>query len=316
MFLTAIRMGKMKSPSGRDFSRMPESLNGTGIPERIDLHMHTTVSDGSDTPQEILEKAIRFGLQMFSVTDHDAIDGAVKIARLIADRKESIFFIKGIEFSCKDSQGKYHILGYRYDETAEELLNIVKKAHDLRLSKVYDRLEFIKKEFGFTFRDEDMKALFLNSNPGKPHIAKMMIRYGYASSIPDAMKNYLNKKKFSHQNLTPEEAINAIRRSGGIPVLAHPAYGDGGQLITGSEMDARVRRLISFGLMGLECYYSGFTPKLMGEMLALADRYDLFATAGSDYHGTTKLVGFGETNLPLVSEGSPRVRSFIETVRQ
>lgn len=283
------------------------------IPGRIDLHMHTTVSDGSDTPREILDKVVRSGIGMFSVTDHDAIEGAVAISRILAEGSYPILFLKGIEFSCKDSMGKYHVLGYCYDETAEELRHVVQKAHDLRISKVNDRLEFLKEVFGFTFREEDIRELFRNSNPGKPHIAKLMIRYGYASSIKDAMENYLNRKKFATQYLTPDEAIEAILAGGGIPVLAHPVYGDGGQLIQDQEMDARIKRLVSFGLKGIECYYSGFSPKMTGEMLELADKYDLLATAGSDYHGTAKLVSLGETGLPSVSEGSGRVRQFLET---
>ena len=140
----------------------------------------------------------------------------------------------------------------------------------------------------------------------------MMIEYGYAVSIKDAMENYLNKKKFGEEYITPEEAITAINESDGVPVLAHPFYGDGSQLILGDDMDKRLRRLISFGIKGVECYYSGFTSKLVGQMLEFADKYDLYVSAGSDYHGTNKLVKLGDTNLADASKAHCRLIKFVE----
>ena len=280
--------------------------------ETIDLHMHTSVSDGTDTPQEILDKVVAAGIELFSVTDHDDIQGAVEISRMQPIQDADVLFIKGAEFSCRDEDGKYHILGYQYDETSPELLAIIRKAHDIRIQKVQQRLEFLKEEFGFTFKDEDIEKLFHNSNPGKPHIAKLMIQYGYASDIPGAMKNYLNKKKFKSMSIDPGDAIRAILAADGIPVLAHPSYGDGSQIIVGAMMNLRLKKLVSYGLQGVECYYSGFTDKLIHEMLGFAEQYDLYVTAGSDYHGENKMVPLGETNLTGVSEGSARVRRFID----
>jgi len=282
------------------------------IPEYIDLHIHTTVSDGTDTPEEIINKVRAAGIDMFSITDHDAIDGAVEVSKITAKDDYTPVFIKGIEFSCRDSFGKYHILGYDYDETKAEFTDVVKWSHEMRISKVKARIEFLKSEFGFSFSKDDIQKLFQNSNPGKPHIAKMMIKYGYASSVKEAFNNYLNRKKFPNEYLTPEKAIRAVIGGNGIPVLAHPAYGDGSQLIIGEDMDKRLKRLKEFGLQGIECYYSAFTPKLVQEMLDFADKYDFLVTAGSDYHGLNKLVMLGDTNLKKVSEGSRRLRDFLE----
>ena len=279
--------------------------------ETIDLHMHTTVSDGTDSPAEILDRVIDAGIDLFSITDHDDIKGAVEVSTMPAVQNGEILFIKGVEFSCKDEDGKYHILGYQYDETCPAILDVIQEAHELRIRKVGQRIEFLKEEFGFTFRDEDIEKLYHLNNPGKPHIAKLMIQYGYANDITQAMKDYLNKKKFRSGNIRPEQAVRAVLDAGGIPVLAHPSYGDGSQVIVGDMMDQRLKKLIGFGLQGVECYYSGFTEKLINEMLGFADQYDLYVTAGSDYHGETKLVRLKETNLDSVSDGSPRLIKFI-----
>lgn len=277
----------------------------------LDLHMHTTVSDGTDTPQNIVSCVRDAGIDLFSVTDHDDIQGAVEVSGMPAILNGEILFIKGVEFSCKDEDGKYHILGYQYDETSSEILDVVHEAHEIRIRKVSQRIEFLKEEFGMTFDDKDIEQIYHNSNPGKPHIAKLMMKYGYAQSIPEAMKNYLNKKKFRGGNIRPEQAIRAILGAGGIPVLAHPSYGDGSQIIVGELMNQRLQKLIGFGLQGVECYYSGFSEKLTNEMLGFAEKYDLYVSAGSDYHGENKLVRLGETNLSDYPEWSPRLEQFL-----
>ena len=258
----------------------------------IDLHMHTTVSDGTDTPEEILARVREAGIDLFSISDHDAIKGGQSLIPLL--REGDPQFIPGIEFSCKDEQGQYHILGYGYDPEDEAIRAVVDLGHSYRMKKVRARLEFLKTQFGFTFPTEELMALVSLSNPGKPHIGNLMVKYGYAK--------------------TKEEAIRGILQSGGIPVLAHPSYGNGSQLILGEDMDRRIRRLMDFGLQGLEGFYSGFTARLRGEILSFAERYDLYVTAGSDYHGTNKLVELGDTGLSEVSEWPEGLRRFLRDV--
>ena len=279
--------------------------------------MHTTASDGTDTPAEILDHVREQGLELFAVTDHDGIAGVEEIRKIREEdpeKSKGLLFLNGIEFSCRDDEGKYHILGYGYDENAKVMIDTVSIAHENRLKKVEERLKFLKEDFGFTFAEEDIRALYRNHNPGKPHIANLMIKYGYAQSIEQAMKEFLNKKKFPNVYIRPDVAIQTILESDGIPVLAHPSYGDGDQLIVGDEMDQRLSRLVGFGLRGVEAYYSGFTPKLCSQMLQFADQYDLFVTAGSDYHGKNKLIEIGETTLDSVSEGSEKLHAFLEYV--
>ncbi len=266
------------------------------FPKKIDLHMHGVFSDGTDTPAELLRHIKETGITLFALTDHDTAAGCAEVRRLL--RYGDPDFLSGVEFSCKDGQGQYHILGYGFDEDAPAMREIFEKGHGYRVSKLRRRLDFLKETFGFSFSDEDVASLYAENNPGKPHIAKLMVRYGYAESISDAICRYINQFHTKSEYILPEEAISAILASGGIPVLAHPSFGRGDEIILGEQMEGRLRRLIGFGLQGVEAFYSGFSAKLQNEMLGFADRYGLYVTAGSDYHGTNKLVRLGDTNLP------------------
>jgi predicted metal-dependent phosphoesterase TrpH len=141
-----------------------------------------------------------------------------------------------------------------------------------------------------------------------------MVKYGYAKTKEAAIKDYLNKLRVASQSVRPEEAISGILESGGIPVLAHPSFGDGDQLIIGEEMEKRLLRLIGLGIRGVEAFYSGFSPKLRNEMLSLADRYDLYVTAGSDYHGRNKLVELGDTGMDADESVPAGMKRFLEAI--
>lgn len=280
--------------------------------EKIDLHMHTTISDGTDTPLEIIHAVRSAGMDLFSVTDHDAISACGTIRQTLADGDPR--FISGIEFSCRDEYGKYHILGYGYDSEAGAIRSIVERGHNMRIEKTGTRLEKLRNAFGISFSEEDVRWLYANHNPGKPHIAKLMKKLGYVDSISDAFDKYLNHLGVPAVYIRPEEAIKAIRESGGIAVLAHPFYGSGDELILGEDMDARLRYLIPFGLQGVEAYYSGFARKLREEMLSFAEKYGLYVTAGSDYHGTNKTVRLGNTGLQDVEETAEGLQRFLADV--
>ena len=281
-------------------------------PKKIDLHIHSTVSDGTDTPAEILAFVKEAGIELFALADHDAIKGCRLVQECLTEGDPQ--FVTGAEFSCRDEDGQYHILGYRYDPEAAPVQGLVDRAHGIRMNKVRARLEMLESEFGFTFPEEEIKKLLARDNPGKPHIANLMAKYGYAPSKDVAMKEYLNKLRVRKGYIRPEEAISAILASGGIPVLAHPSYGNGDHHILGEDMDRRLRTLKEFGLRGVEAFYSGFTARLIRDMLAFADRYDLLVTAGSDYHGRNKLVGLGETNLEPGTEYPERLCCFLDEI--
>lgn len=277
---------------------------------KIDLHMHTVISDGTDTPEELIKAVKATGLSIFAVTDHDAIRAAEIVPPLLAG--QDLRFLPGVEFSCKDEEGKYHILGYGYDPESRAIRAVVDHGHALRMKKVVARLEFLKTTFGFSFPPEEIDRLLLQNNPGKPHIGNLMVRYGYAKTKEEAIERYINQVHFKSEYVRPEEAIEGILSGGGIPVLAHPFYGSGSELILGEEMENRLLKLMGYGLQGIEAFYSGFTEKLRNAALSLAQKHRLYVTAGSDYHGTNKLVMLGDTGLDADSEYPEELLRFLE----
>ena len=162
--------------------------------------------------------------------------------------------------------------------------------------------------------EEDVRKLQALENPGKPHIGNLMVRYGYAPSKDVAIREYLNQAHFPNEYVRPEQAIQGILKSGGIPVLAHPAFGSGDELILGDQMDRRLNRLLEFGLQGVEAFYSSFTPKLENEMISFAEKYNLYVTAGSDYHGKNKMIALGETNLDKAESIPDGMKRFLSVI--
>lgn len=280
--------------------------------KKIDLHMHSTVSDGTDRPAELLRKVREAGIGVFSLTDHDAIKGCMEILNLLQNGDPA--FIPGAEFSCRDELGKYHILGYGYNGKAGAMPEFIDSSHNIRMRKLAARLDYLKTQLGIEFPEQEREDLFSLDNPGKPHIANLMVRYGFAESKEKAFNDVLNQLPVLVSFIRPEQAIEAILAGGGIPVLAHPSYGDGDQLILGEDMEQRIRRLMDFGLRGLEAFYSGFTPPLVTEILGYADRYDLYVTAGSDYHGSNKMIVLGDTGLEENETRTTRLESFLKEV--
>lgn len=260
-----------------------------------DLHLHSNVSDGSDSPLELLEKVRRSDVDIFALTDHDAYQGCGKILAHI--KKDDPLFLGGIELSCRDAYGKYHIIGYCYNVNRPAIREAAAVTHRARREKALNRLRFLEEEYAFSFTEEEKNELLQNENPGKPHFVSLLLKKGYVADKEAGfalMDGYHGRER----RLTPEEAIDAILRSDGIPVLAHGILEDGSGLLTEEALSARVARLKDFGLMGLECYYSSFTKEQTALMLSMAERYNLLVTAGSDYHGKNKTVALGESGDP------------------
>ena len=282
--------------------------------DRIDLHMHTSVSDGTDAPEEIVERVRAAGLDIFSVTDHDSFSACVEIGGELKSGDPA--FVFGVEFSCEDEDGLCHILGYGYDANAPSIIEAVATGHDLRISKLSGRLKFMEDEFGFTFSEDDRSALYRMNNPGKPHLGNLLVKYGYAATKSEAIKDFVNKCGDKEAHLSPEYAVEAIIKAGGIPVIAHPSLGGGNALITGERMEKRIKKLVGYGLKGLEAFYSGFDKELMEETLSFARKYDLYVTAGSDYHGANKTVELGQTNAPKAADYPEGLKRFLKDVKK
>ena len=263
--------------------------------EKPDLHMHSVYSDGTDTPRTLLRCVRRAGLDLFALTDHDTAEGCAAVRALL--REGDPAFIGGVEFSCKDGRGKYHMLGYGFDGSKPAIREAVAFSHHSRILKMQNRFGYLKEKYGFTFTDEERAELLALKNPGRPHFVAMMLKKGYVRTKDEGFEAFEGYHG-SEPSLSPEEAIDAILRSGGIPVLAHGILADGAKKLTEEEIAARVERFRAAGLMGLECYYATFTPRQKEIMLDLADRFGLLITAGSDYHGGNKQVALGQTNDP------------------
>ena len=263
---------------------------------KVDLHIHTSVSDGTVSPEHLPALVRAAGIGIFSVTDHDA----VKCSRIIPGmlQENDPVFIPGVEFSCQDAAGKYHILGYAYNPDAPAIQETVALGHRFRLEKLNARIACLKQTFGFDFPEEELTRLLALDNPGKPHLGNLMVMLGYAESKEEAIRKWIDRAAPSeHFHLLPQTAIQSILDSGGIPVLAHPCFGSGNELVLDDALERRVRHLLDLGLRGLECFYSRFSAAQRAQTLGLAECFQLYVTAGSDYHGRNKPVELGDTGL-------------------
>ena len=272
-----------------------------------DLHIHSVYSDGTDTPASLLRSVRAAGLDIFALTDHDTAEGCAAVRALLAPGDAA--FVEGVEFSCRDEQGKYHVLGYGFDAEKPSLREATDFAHHIRILKMQNRFAYLSERYGFTFTEEERAQLLALKNPGKPHFAAMLLKKGYVKTKMEGFEVFSGYRD-TEPLLTPEDAIDAILRAGGIPVLAHGILADGSQNLSREEVADRVSRLRAAGLMGLECYYWSFTDRQRSIMLTLADRHGLLVTAGSDYHGTNKPVRLGQTG----GADPARLRGFYEAI--
>ncbi len=263
----------------------------------VDLHMHSTASDGKDTPIVLWGKIKRLGIRCFSLTDHDTVDGAREMEKMVAgDGGTDTVFIRGIEFSCRTSVGKCHILGYAYDWNSDAFRNILRKGEELRRRKLEQRLDYLRKEFGFEFSGADVEKLRQMKSVGKPHLAELMVKCGYADSSGDAVKNYINSCPTLDSRIQADEVIRALRASGGISVWAHPYGGVGEPDFSGERFNAQLACLAEAGIQGLECYYSRYTGNQISQLTTTAGEKGLFISGGSDYHGRGEIPALGTLN--------------------
>ena len=258
----------------------------------VDLHCHSTASDGTLPPAEVVRLAQQSGLSGLALTDHDSI-GGVEAAAAEAQRI-GIDFLTGIEISCEyPAPGTMHILGYGVDPTSETLRDLTRRlleGRDNRNPRIIEKLNELGVSITMREVEEEAKATAADSKKpiGRPHIAAVLLRKGYVSSIKQAFDKYLAQggaAYFDKERLTMREAMDLIRQSGGMPVLAHPV-----QLRTGNdaELERVVKDLVDLGLVGLEVIHSDHDAALVEKYTRLADRYKLLKTGGSDFHGTNK----------------------------
>ena len=222
--------------------------------------------------------------------------------------------ISGIVFSDAAIPGAYDANGY--DPDAQSINEIAAMGHSIRFEKLRLRIDRLKEIYDIVFPKDEVDALYKLENPGKPHIGELLVRHGYSSTVSEAISNYINKLGVKSMHFAPQTAIDMITASGGVPVLAHPFYGDGEQLILNDEMEQRIARLRDMGLRGVEAFYSGFAPRQTKSLIEMAERYGLYVTAGSDYHGSRKLVTLGDTNLDDVSDAPDALIKFLSDIAE
>ena len=251
---------------------------------RIDLHMHTTASDGTDTPGELARKVAAAGLELFSVTDHDTVDGALEMEQLVP---AGIRYIRGVEFSCADPAGKCHILGYGYDPDHPAFRAALEEGRQLRLRKMHLRVEQLHRDFGLVLTKQEEDWLWSRRSPGKPHLGRILRDRGMADSIDRAIRTYL-KDIPGRDRIEARTAVEAIRASGGFPVWAHPLGGEGEKRLSPEQFEVLLAALTGYGILGLECRYSRYSAREAEFLTRRAQALGLCVTGGSDYHGSSK----------------------------
>lgn len=265
---------------------------------RIDLHLHTTHSDGSFSTAEVMAFAKQAGLTALAITDHDIVDG---IPEATAIGKElGIEVVPGVEISSRLGESELHILGYFLnwtDPLLAQRLSTLRDSRHLRNPKIVQRLN----ELGIPITYEEVRALAGTESVGRPHIARLLMEKKFVTSAKEAFDRYLanGRPAFVDRDLpAPADAVQWIREAGGVPVLAHPTW-----VRTSAEgLRVLVRELKAAGLGGVEVHYSTHTPSQTTEYLDLAKQCDLLVTGGSDFHGVTKPdieVGIGRGQLKV-----------------
>lgn len=251
---------------------------------RYDLHIHTAASDGSDSPAQLAERVLAAGLELFSVTDHDTIEGALAMEALIPG---GVGYIRGVEFSCISPGGKCHILGYGYDPAHPKFRAALEEGAQLRREKLERRIVHLRERFGIVLTEEELQWLRSLKSPGKPHLGKLLLERGLAPDRNTAIRHYLSGVP-GRDRIDSKTAIDAIRASGGIAVWAHPLGGEGEKRLPEEKLEALLTVLLSEGIQGLECRYSRYSPAESELLLGHARARGLIVTGGSDYHGVNK----------------------------
>ena len=251
---------------------------------KVDLHIHTTASDGADTPRELAIKIAAAGLKLFAVTDHDTVDGALEMEKFVPD---GVKYIRGVEFSCVSPGGKCHILGYDYDPDHPAFRAALAEGRQLRMEKLDRRLEQLKTDHGIVLTDLERTWLLSRNSPGKPHLGRIIRDRGLAGDLDSAIRGFIRDVP-GRDRIEAQTAIEAITAAGGCPVWAHPLGGEGEKRLSSEKFENLLETLCGYGLRGLECRYSRYGRKESDFLLGHAAQRGLIPTGGSDYHGTNK----------------------------
>ncbi len=254
----------------------------------IDLHTHTTCSDGTFTPEALVRYAKEKNLKAVAITDHDTVSGNERALK--EGQTQQIEVVPGVELSAACPKGSLHILGLFIDSENEAIVKAtaqLQKKRRERNMKILQNLD----ELGITIEKD---AFAENAYLGRPHIAQKLVELGHVNSIDEAFEKFLKKGAAAYvvrEKLSEAETMNALVKANSIPVLAHP--------VTVSNVEETIERLIPLGLKGIEVYYPTHSQENMQYFQKLAEVYDLLVTGGSDFHGAHKPhIDLGCMNVP------------------
>jgi len=257
---------------------------------RVDLHTHTTASDGTLPPRGLVVAAVKGGVRVLAVTDHDSTGGLADA--MDEARAHPLEIVPGLEINCDVDGAEIHVLGYFMDYQAPWFQAFLAEQRVERVARVHRIAERLA-ELGMPIDAEEVFAIVKEGSAGRPHVAQVMVKRGYVKSVREAFDKYLRAggpANAPRRRLAPADAVAVIRKAGGVPVLAHPGL---------ANRDELIPALVEAGLMGIETYYAEHSAAQTRDYLELCRRHDLVPTGGSDYHGPQS----GRAN-PL---GSPAV---------
>ncbi len=253
----------------------------------IDLHIHSSASDGNLSPHAVLARAQQLGLAAVAITDHDTVDGVAAV--LAGHVPEGLAFLPGVEITVQAPaptglSGSLHLLGYGIRTDAPRLGKLLATLQDARAARNPAILERLT-SLGMPVTARELETTFPDAQLGRPHIAQMMVRKGYVRSIDDAFDNYLGNGKPAYMDkyrIPCASAMAAVREAGGISVLAHPGlYG-----LADTQVALLVQELKEDGLGGMEVYYPEHSARQTAFFEDIARQHGLLMTGGTDYHGT------------------------------
>jgi len=245
----------------------------------VDLHTHSTASDGVYSPGELLHHARDAGLRVLALTDHDSTNGIEEATQ--AARTLGIEFIPGVEINTDGSGSEVHILGYFLEYLRPEFQNVLQVLRDARVRRGERMVERLNEQ-GIHITWERVRQI-AHGAVGRPHIAQALLEAGYVQSIPEAFEKYICTgcpAYVPRYKLTVEDAIHLIASANGLPVMAHPA-----ELLSSGTLHNWLPVLCETGMVGLETYYGQYSAEVEHELKALAGEYRLIPTGGSDFHG-------------------------------
>jgi predicted metal-dependent phosphoesterase TrpH len=244
-----------------------------------DLHLHTNFSDGTYTPEELVAQAQKFGIAAIALTDHDTVEGCARAAAACAGA--GIEFITGSELTAEQDGNEIHILGYFLDTQNPKLMTEMGKFQAVRQNRIHEMVTRLN-ELNIPLRADDVFAIANCRSPGRPHVARAMVKAGYVSTMDEAFDRFLKKNRpawVPKMKMSALVAIELIHQAKGLAVMAHPGL---------SRADDVIPELVSAGLDGIECFHTKHMPSTAQHYLQIAKQHSLLITGGSDCHGLSK----------------------------